>query len=217
MPEIAWDHNAWYHRLLIRQVPSGAQRVLDVGCGAGALTRELARWVVRVDALDRDPGMVALARAGAPGNLTVLEADALTVDLPAGGYDAVLSLSSLHHLPTAPALVRMAGWLRPGGVLAAVALPRVDLPVDAPVEAAALVGHRVLGTAFLAGRRLTGRPLFAHTPDVRAMPMRDPQLTTRQVREAAATVLPGVRVRRLVFWRYLLSWTKPLGEEPFPG
>ena len=205
-----WDHNAWYSRLLLRQVPAGADRVLDVGCGAGALARELAGRARRVDALDRDPAMVALARQGAPAGLTVLEGDALTVDLPAGGYDAVLSLSSLHHLPTAPALARMAGWLRPGGVLAAVALPRTDLPRDVPVELAAVVGHRVLGTAFAAGRRLTDRPLFAHAPDHDAMPVRNPELTTRQVRAAAAAVLPGVRVRRLVFWRYLLTWTRPL-------
>jgi len=135
-----WDHNAWYHRLLLRQVPPGAGRVLDVGCGAGALARELAARAGRVDALDRDPAMVALARTGAPANVTVREADALTVDLPAGGYDAVLSLSTLHHLPPAVALTRMAGWLRPGGVLAAVALPRTDLPVDVPVELAAVAG-----------------------------------------------------------------------------
>jgi ubiquinone/menaquinone biosynthesis C-methylase UbiE len=34
-----WDHNAWYHRLLLRQVPARAERVLDVGCGAGTLAR----------------------------------------------------------------------------------------------------------------------------------------------------------------------------------
>jgi SAM-dependent methyltransferase len=204
-----WDHNAWYQRLLLRQVPTGARRVLDVGCGAGALARALARRVEQVDALDRDPAMVALARTGAPANLTVLQGDALAVDLPAGGYDAVLSLSSLHHLPLRPALERMAGWLRPGGALAAVAPPRIDLPAEIPVELAAVTGHRALGAAFAAGRALTGRSLFAREAGHAAMPVQDPELTTRQVRAAAAAVLPGVRVRRLVLWRYLLTWTKP--------
>jgi len=91
-----WDHNVWYHRLLLRQVPPGAARVLDVGCGAGALAARLAGRAERVAAVDRDPAMVALARGRVPANVTVVQADACTVDLPAGAYDAVLSVSSLH-------------------------------------------------------------------------------------------------------------------------
>ena len=205
----AWDHNSWYHRLLLAQLPPGCGRVLDVGCGAGTLARHLATRVDQVDAIDRDPGMVAAARLGAPGNLRVLQGDVLDVDLPAGGYDAVVSSSALHHLPLPSALPRLAGWLRPGGVLVAVALPRVDLPRELPLELVAVVGHRALGTAFAAGRRLTGRPLFRHESTVLDMPMLDPELTTRQVRAAARQVLPGVRVRRLLFWRYALTWTRP--------
>jgi len=37
-----------------------------------------------------------------------------------------------------------------------------------------------------------------------------PVLTTRQVAATAAEVLPEVRARRLLFWRYLLIWQKPL-------
>jgi hypothetical protein len=37
----------------------------------------------------------------------------------------------------------------------------------------------------------------------------DPRLTTREVRQHATTTLPGARVRRLVFWRYLLLWKRP--------
>ena len=142
-------------------MPPGAARVLHVGCGAGALARELARRAGHVDAVDRDPVMVVRARAGAPANVTVHEADAMTVDLPAGGYDAVVGMSSLHHLPLAPALERMTGWLRPGGQLAVVAPPRTDLPRDLPVELIAVVAHRLLGAAFAVGRACTGHALVA--------------------------------------------------------
>jgi hypothetical protein len=104
----------------------------------------------------------------------------------------------------------MAGWVRPGGVLAAVALPRVDLPRELPREAVALVAHRGLGLALAAARRLTGDPWLAHLPTARLMPVTEPELTVREVR-AAAAVLPGVRVRRPLFWRYLLTWQRPAG------
>jgi hypothetical protein len=41
------------------------------------------------------------------------------------------------------------------------------------------------------------------------MPVQDPQLTFRQVREQAQAHLPGVHLRRLLLWRYLLIWHKP--------
>lgn len=205
-----WDHNAWYHRLLLRQVPPGAERVLEVGCGAGTLARRLADVVPHVDAVDRSPAMLAEAARAIPPNVVLHEADLRTVGLPDGGYDAVVSMSVLHHLAPAQALPRMARWVKPGGVLAAIALPRVDLPRDLPVELAAAASHYAMGLSFAAVEWRTGRRPFAFEPTHRAMPVRGPVLTTRELRVAAADLLPGVRVRRLVFRRYLLTWRKPV-------
>lgn len=204
-----WDHNSWYHRLLLRQVPAEAQRVLDVGCGAGTLARRLAATVPHVEGIDRSAEMIGAARSAAPSHVSLRVADALTVDLPAASYDAVLSVAVLHHLPLDEALPRMAGWLRPGGVLAALALPAGDLPRDLPVELAAAIGHHSLGLAFSGLRPVTGADLFRHEDTHDEMPVADGRLTTRQVRAQAADLLPGVRVRRLLFWRYLLVWQKP--------
>jgi SAM-dependent methyltransferase len=201
-----WDHNAWYRRLLLAQVPAGAERVLDVGCGAGTLARALARRVPLVEGIDRSPVMIEEARRLAPPNVTLHLADALTADVPDGAYDAVLSSAVLHHLDLTEALPRMAGWLRPGGVLAAVALPRPDLPRELPIELAAVATHHGLGLAFV------GTRLFRHEPTHDAMPVTDGALTTRDVRVQAAGLLPGARVRRLLLWRYLLTWHKPPGE-----
>jgi SAM-dependent methyltransferase len=205
-----WDHNRWYHRLLLREIPPGAERVLDVGCGAGTLARVLASRVPHVDAVDRSAAMLDAARRDAPANLTLYQADALTAELPASAYDAVVSSAVLHHLPLGDALPRMAALLRPGGVLAAVALPRIDPPRDVPVELAASLTHHGLGLVFTGLRQITGRPFFEHEPSVAVMPMADAVLTTRQVRAEAEAALPGARVRRLLLWRYLLTWRKPL-------
>lgn len=204
-----WSHNSWYHPLLLRMVPPGAQRVLDVGCGAGTLARQLAGSVPHVDGVDLSPEMIEAARRDAPPNVTFSVGDALSFDPPPGSYDAVLSSAVLHHLPLAEALPRMAGWLRPGGVLAAVALPRGDLRRELPVDVAAAVSHHALGLAFAAARPVTGAELHRHEDTHDAMPVQDGTLTTREVRAQARAVLPGVRVRRLLFFRYLLVWQKP--------
>jgi SAM-dependent methyltransferase len=138
-----------------------------------------------------------------PAGVRVTQADVLDLALPPGGYDAVVGSAVLHHLPLEEALRALAAAVRPGGVLAMVALPRADLPRELPVEAAAAVLHRVVGLGrWVRGRRGAPAP---------GMPVRDPELTVREVRRRATAVLPGVRVRRLLFWRCLLVWRRPGG------
>jgi SAM-dependent methyltransferase len=207
----AWDHNAYYHRLLLRRLPTQCGDVLDVGCGAGAFAGELAARVRHVDAIDRSPEMIAAAERTVPENVSCIHADFLRGDVvPEGRYDAVFSITALHHMSLAEALPRMAVALRPGGVLAAIALPKSDLPRELPVELAAAAGHRVLAAGFAAARAVSGREWYAMEPTHDAMPVvLDAPLTTRRVRAEATTVLPGAQVRRLLFWRYLLVWRKP--------
>jgi SAM-dependent methyltransferase len=206
-----WDHNAYYHRLLLRQMPPGCRRVLDAGCGAGAFAAQLAQRCVQVDALDRSAEMIGEARRRTPGNVNCVLADFLADPLPGEDYDAIFSISALHHMPLQDSLPVLRAALRPGGVLAAIALPRRDLRRELPVEIVAAAGHRLLGGMFLAKRSLGGNGGFAKDSACSAMPVvMDPPLTTRQVAGQAAAVLPGVRVRRLIFWRYLLIWQKPV-------
>lgn len=211
MAVLDWDHNAYYHRLLLRQMPQRCRCVLDAGCGAGAFAARLAQRSERVDALDRSAEMIEEAKRRTPGNVNCILADVLAGSLPGNDYDAIFSISALHHMPLQDALPVLAAALRPGGVLAAVALPRLDLPRELPVEIAAAAGHRLLGAMFLAKRLLGSDSGFAKDPAHAIMPVvMDPPLTTREVARQATAVLPGVRVRRLIFWRYLLIWQKPI-------
>lgn len=199
----AWDHNAWYHALILRRLPAGSARVLEIGCGAGALARTIAARGATVDAVDRSPVMVARARATPAPGVAVHLADVLRDPLPGDGYDAVVSLSTLHHLPLPDVLPRLGAALRPGGVLVAVALPARDLRAEWHRELAAVPAEVALAAAFA----VTGR--YRHGDDAPDMPMAEPTLTTAQVREAAQRALPGARVRRLTFWRYELLWRRP--------
>ncbi|MFN8074109.1 MAG: class I SAM-dependent methyltransferase [Kineosporiaceae bacterium] len=201
-PIPAWDHNAWYHPLLLSRIPPGATRVLEIGCGEGTLATAIASRGITVDAVDRSPVMIDAARTRVPDGVRLHLADVLTDPLPGDGYDAVLSLSTLHHLPLPDALPKLAAAVRPGGVIAAVALPRLDLRREWHRELAAGVAENAFGAAFA----LTGRLRHHGDGD---MPVAQPTLTTAQVREQADAVLPGVRVRRLTFWRYELLWQRP--------
>jgi SAM-dependent methyltransferase len=97
-------------------------RVLDAGCGDGLLTLALARrhphWnIVGID-LSEELLAGASARALNRGveNVDFRQAD-LTVELPDGGFDAVLALECLSEIPNDRAALRaMAGALGPGGL-----------------------------------------------------------------------------------------------------
>src|SRR5271165_3938160 len=115
-----WDHNAYYHRLLLRQLPQRCHRVLDVGCGAGSFATRLASRVERVDAVDRSPAMIEVARQRTPDNVNCILVDVLSDPLPGDAYDAIFSISALHHMPLQ--------------VLAVIALPRMDLVRELPAE-----------------------------------------------------------------------------------
>ncbi|WP_063045516.1 class I SAM-dependent methyltransferase [Nocardia pseudovaccinii] len=210
MGKFKWSHNAYYQRFLIRQLPTPCTRVLDVGCGAGAFAGELARRAEHVDAIDRSAVMIDAAQQAVPENVRCILGDVLEQPLPDRTYDAIVSISTLHHMPLEEVLPVLARALRPGGVIAAVALPRPDLVRELPVELVAAIGQRVLGMVFRILRARGQGSWYAveQTHDVMPVVL-DPPLTTRQVRARVAAVLPGARVRRLVFWRYSLVWRKP--------
>ncbi|HWK25467.1 MAG TPA: class I SAM-dependent methyltransferase [Solirubrobacter sp.] len=97
------------------------QRVLDVGCGPGGLTRELARRVgaERVAAIDPAPQFVAACRERVPG-ADVREAVAEDLPFAAAAFDATLSSLVIRFMRDADRGVReMVRVTRPGGVVAA--------------------------------------------------------------------------------------------------
>ncbi|NHT18374.1 class I SAM-dependent methyltransferase [Cellulomonas sp. IC4_254] len=198
-----WSHNDAYRRWVLRQVPPGPARVLDVGCGAGGLVRALAARGAAAHGVDVDAAGVATARAlsaGHPG-ATFAVADALHLDAPAPGYDAVTAVAVLHHLPMAEALTRWSALLRPGGVLVVVGCYREATRRDRAVSALAVPVNLVVG--LLRGRRSAAARVAM------AAPTREPEVTLAEVRAVAARVLPGARVRRRLFWRYTLVHRLP--------
>ena len=95
--------------------------VLELGCGAGAMTRHLLAAGHRVIATDASAAMVELARAALGADVDVRQL--VLPDDPLPAADAIVSVGhAISYLPNAAAvdraLVAMAGALRPGGVLA---------------------------------------------------------------------------------------------------
>jgi len=100
--------------LLELLAPQKGERILDLGCGTGQLTAEIAAAGAQVVGLDSSPDMLGQARQNYP-NLKFVLADATSFrfDEP---FDAVFSNAALHWVKNAEAAVKsIAAALRPGG------------------------------------------------------------------------------------------------------
>src|SRR5215211_7950220 len=95
----------WAARLVELAEIRDGERILDVACGTGAVTRLAAvrtGTTGRVVGLDINPGMLSVARAqpdveGAP--IEWIEASALEMPLPDGSFDVVLCQHGLQQIP----------------------------------------------------------------------------------------------------------------------
>jgi ubiquinone/menaquinone biosynthesis C-methylase UbiE len=191
-----WNHNVHYQPVILRAVPVPCARALEVGCGDGLLAGRLAERCAEVTAIDRDARMIALARERtAPGRVTFAEADFLAYPLAEASVDFACANTSLHHMDFQQALTDMARALRPGGRLAVVGLAADGSIGDYLAAAPALPVNWIY------------RALYGHGES--GAPIKDPEMTWAEVRATARRLLPGVRYRRHLLWRYSLLWTKP--------
>ena len=184
-----WSHNDHYLRWVLRQVPPGARRALDVGCGTGTLLRALARVVPEVDGIDTDPRVAALAGARVAGLL----------DLPASpSYDVVTAVAVVHHLPLEAALTRLRALVRPGGRLVVVGCYRASTPLDHAVGLVAIPANLLIGLLRSPGVAPVGM----------TAPVAEARETLPEIRAAARALVPEARIRRRLFWRYTLVWNQ---------
>lgn len=96
-----------YHRFFIDRIAEG-ERILDIGCGYGAVGRSIAcaRRQCRVLGIDLDKQRLAQARASDnPPNLSFLEGD-VTLGVPDGGWDVVVLSNVLEHINDRSAFLR---------------------------------------------------------------------------------------------------------------
>ncbi|MEK7819877.1 MAG: class I SAM-dependent methyltransferase [Pseudomonadota bacterium] len=100
-------------------LPLQGRRIVDVGCGDGALVRLMTREGARVTGVDPNPAQIAKARATeAAGDETYVLAPGENLPFPDGAFDAVVIFNALHHIPAKAldaALAETARVLKPGG------------------------------------------------------------------------------------------------------
>ncbi len=96
--------------------------ILEVGCGPGALSRKLAKWLgdsSKVVGIDRDSDFIEYARrkAGELGvmNVEYVEGDALSLPFEDNSFDACVSHTVVEHVPNTEFLSEQKRVCKDGG------------------------------------------------------------------------------------------------------
>lgn len=115
--------------------PTGEERALDVGTGAGALALALAPFVREVVGLDPVPELLELARQRAAPNTEFVAGDGTALPFLDGSFDLAGTHRTLHHVVRPDLVVaELARVTKRGGHVLVVD----QLAPDEPAEAAAL-------------------------------------------------------------------------------
>ena len=120
------------------------ERVLDLGCGTGHLTHEIAETGADVVGLDRSAEMIETARETYPdGRFVRGDARTFAFEEP---FDAVFSNAALHWIPEQDAvLASVSDGLKPGGRFVAElgGIGNLEAIIDAVRTAAAKRGYDI--------------------------------------------------------------------------
>lgn len=140
--------------------PLAGRRILDVGCGRGALAQVLASRGAQVAGIDPAAGAIEAARAAVPeARFDVGGAEQLPY--PGGSFDGVLLLNSFHHVPQGLMSAALAEAMRVGRGLLLIIEPLAEGPffeAMRPVEDE--TGMRHAAQAAIAGFVEEGRAVM---------------------------------------------------------
>lgn len=110
----------------------GRRKILEIGCGPGALTQALHRWYPDAEVIgtDRDSRFVEFASKMAPG-LTFREEDATCLSFPDNTFDVTISYTVQEHVEPSKFFGEQYRVLKDGGVCIVLSVRR-GITVYAP-------------------------------------------------------------------------------------
>jgi len=96
------DPSNRYITTILSRCDLSGKEVLEIGCGKGRITRDLAKHAQRVFATDPDLAAIEIAKSTVnAGNITFIHTLTGLPDLPDCSLDVVIYTLSLHHVPVA--------------------------------------------------------------------------------------------------------------------
>ena len=191
-----WTHNTAYHSWIISQAKA-KNRVIDIGCGDGLLIQRLSSICNHVIGIDTHAPSIEQAkqRLSNNKNATVINIGFEDYVGSPNSFDLIIFVASLHHMNLEHSVSKAKGMLAPHGKLLVVGCASPHGFIDYIIEIARVLPAR-LGSHFR-GEKKGGEI---------GVPTTKPTIGLIEIKRFSKRELPGVRIRRGLYFRYLLSW-----------
>ena len=117
--EAIWNHNNHYHRLILGEIKPNAERIMEVGCGAGEFSRLVSARSNGVLGVDLSEKMLQKARPSPnhSPNISYLKGNYFTHTFPENHFDYIVSISTAHHFSLPGFIEKAERELKSGGKL----------------------------------------------------------------------------------------------------
>lgn len=206
--EDKWDHNQRYSNLMLQEVGNSVDKVLDIGCGTGEFTKKVALKAKSVIGIDISPKMIAEAQKRHPSNkikYVLQDFDSMQEEEQ---YDCIVSIATFHHLSLQTALPKIKRLLKPNGVLIVLDLYERKGIIDIFLEAIAIPGDILMKRIMDGSKKMSQEEIEAWKEHSYI----DKYMTIKELRNTYSHYLgENVKIRRLVFWRYIAIFRKVKG------
>lgn len=173
--------------------------MLDIGCGEGLLIQRLLPFAAHVVGVDPDERAIAQSekRLGTSDKVTLLHGDFLDMPIPSGEerFTSITCVAVLHHMDLSSALLKMRECLAPGGRMIVIGLAADQSILD----------FIIAGLSYLPIRVMDWLHGGVQEIDVK---IASPKESFQEIRNVARELLPGAKITRRFYYRYVLTWEK---------
>jgi len=196
-----WNHNTAFHDKLVADAKLRGGRVLDIGCGDGLLLQRLAPFCDGVVGIDPDENAIERAqkRLTTISNVSLIIGDFMTIPTPPNKdrYNTVICVATLHHMELRTALLKINQFLAPGGKLLIVGLAANKSIIDIVISGLLALPIRFMDL------------LNGAVQDI-GVRIATPKESLSEICQVTNEVLPGAIIQRRFYYRFFLSWEKPI-------
>jgi SAM-dependent methyltransferase len=192
-----WNHNTYYHKLLLRQLSKIHNSALDIGSGLGLFSFKLSYYFKEVFSLEPDQESIDYSKSKykSQANIKFINDSFMEYDFKDQQFDFISAIASIHHMDFILALKKMKILLKPGGKIVILGLYRESSALDYFNSITAFFPNLIMSLLSIQKKE-----------DNCEMVTTAPKATIKEIKQVSQTILKNCQYRRKLFWRYILIY-----------